>query len=59
MRILEYGHIKPHIKVCTSCKCKFEWVEYDVKKLRHIRYVRCPACGAVNVLYEEDMWEII
>lgn len=55
MRILEYGHIKPHIKVCTSCKCKFEWVEYDVKELRHIRYVRCPACGAVNVLYEEDM----
>lgn len=55
MRILEYGHIKPHIKVCTFCGCKFEWAVHDIKELRHIHYVRCPVCGAANVLHEDDM----
>lgn len=55
MRILEYGEIKPQIRECSFCKCKFEWVPHDIKKLRHIRYVGCPVCGTANVLHEDDM----
>lgn len=57
MKIIEYGYIKPKVRVCRFCKCKFEWVPRDSKELRHIRYVRCPICGAANVLREDEIGE--
>lgn len=31
MKIIEYGEIKPQIRACSFCKCKFEWVPHDIK----------------------------
>lgn len=55
MRILEYGHIKPHTRFCPHCGCMFEWVPRDVKTLNETHFLNCPVCGKADIVQKEDM----